>query len=157
VPCESSFLKRRPAAGAVPPFLALVEPLERLRLSPAVKAHPHVLELERLAGGIVCWINDALSYEKERQRGEVHNLAIVYEVRRTLSAGAALAQAVKLSNAEVEAFLARAATRPSFGVEDDRTLARYVEVLGSMIRITRDWTLGSARYAKNDDPARLVG
>ncbi|HXK16262.1 MAG TPA: hypothetical protein VNG33_00560, partial [Polyangiaceae bacterium] len=67
VPHESSFLMLRPAAGAVPPFFALVEPLERLRLSPAVKGHPHVLELQRLAGGIVCWINDLLSYEKERK------------------------------------------------------------------------------------------
>jgi 5-epi-alpha-selinene synthase len=157
VPHESSFLMLRPAAGAVPPFFALVEPLERLRLSPAVKAHPHVLELQRLAGGIVCWINDVLSYEKERKLGDVHNLAIVYEVHRGLPPGAALTQAVKLSNAEVDGFLARAATLPSFSEEDDRMLARYIDVLGSMIRITRDWTLGSARYAESDELARLAG
>jgi len=157
VPHESSFLMLRPAAGAVPPFFALVEPLERLRLSPAVKAHPHVLELQRLAGGIVCWINDVLSYEKERKLSDVHNLAIVYEVHRLLPPGAALSQAVKLSNAEVDGFLARAAALPKFGDEDDRLLARYIDVLGSMIRITRDWTLGSARYAESDDLARLAG
>jgi len=147
----------RPAAGAVPPFFALVEPLERLELAPAVKAHPQVLELQRLAGGIVCWINDVLSYEKERKLGDVHNLAIVYEVHRGLPPGAALSQAVKLSNAEVDGFLARAAALPSFGEADDDVLARYIGVLGSMIRITRDWTLGSARYAESDDLARLAG
>lgn len=57
----------RPAAGAVPPFFALVGPLERLNLSAAVRAHPQLLELQRLAGGIVCWINDVLSFEKERK------------------------------------------------------------------------------------------
>lgn len=157
VPHESSFLMLRPAAGAVPPFFALVEPLEQLSLSAAVRAHPQVLELQRLAGGIVCWINDVLSYEKERQLGDVHNLAIVYEMHRELAPGAALEQAVRLSNAEVDGFLARAAALPSFSDQENAELARYVEVLGSMIRITRDWTLGSARYAEHDELARLAG
>lgn len=82
VPHESSFLMLRPAAGAVPPFFALVEPLEKLSLSAAVRAVPQLLELQRLAGGIVCWINDVLSFEKERKLNDVHNLAIVYEVHR---------------------------------------------------------------------------
>jgi hypothetical protein len=157
VPHESSFLMLRPAAGAVPPFFALVEPLERLTLSAAVKAHPHVRELQRLAGGIVCWINDVLSFEKERALNDVHNLAIVYEVHRALPPGAALAQAVKLSNAEVDGFLARAAVLPNFSEAENAALARYIDVLGSMIRITRDWTLGSARYADHDELARLAG
>jgi hypothetical protein len=157
VPHESSFLMLRPAAGAVPPFFALVEPLERLELSAAVKAHPQVLELQRLAGGIVCWINDVLSFEKERVLNDVHNLAIVYEVHRGLSPGAALTQAVKLSNAEVDGFLARAAVLPNFSEAENAALARYIGVLGSMIRITRDWTLGSARYADQDELARLAG
>lgn len=157
VPHESSFLMLRPAAGAVPPFFALVEPLERLELSPAVKAHPQVLELQRLAGGIVCWINDVLSFEKERKLSDVHNLAIVYEVHRALPPGAALWQAVRLCNAEVDGFLARAAALPDFGPEDGDALARYLGVLESTIRITRDWTLGSARYADADDLARLAG
>jgi 5-epi-alpha-selinene synthase len=157
VPHESTFLMLRPAAGAVPPFFALVEPLERLSLSAAVRAHPQLLELQRLAGGIVCWINDVLSFEKERKLNDVHNLAIVYEVHRGLSPGAALSQAVRLSNAEVDGFLARAAALPRFSEEEDADLARYIDVLGSMIRITRDWTLGSARYAEQDELVRLAG
>jgi 5-epi-alpha-selinene synthase len=157
VPHESSFMMLRPAAGAVPPFFALVEPFEKLELSAAVKAHPQVLELQRLAGGIMCWTNDVLSFEKERVLGDVHNLAIVYEVHRTLPPGAALTQAVKLCNAEVDGFLARAAVLPDFSEAENAALARYIEVWGSMIRITRDWTLGSARYAEHDQLARLAG
>jgi 5-epi-alpha-selinene synthase len=157
VPHESSFLLLRPAAGAVPPFFALIEPLEQLELAPRVKAHPQVLELRQLAGGIVCWINDVLSFEKERKLGDVHNLAIVYEVHRGLSPGAALTQAVKLCNAEVDGFMARAAALPSFPEAETATLNRYIGVLRSMIRITREWTLGSARYAAHDELARLAG
>jgi hypothetical protein len=157
VPHESSFLMLRPAAGAVPPFFALLEPLERIELSAALRAHPQVLELQRLAGGIVCWVNDVLSYEKERRLNDVHNLAIVYEVHRGLPPGAALAQAVTLCNAEVDGFLARAAALPSGSSEEELVLARYIETLGSMIRITLDWTLGSARYAERDELSRLAG
>ena len=76
---------------------------------------------------------------------------------RTLPPGAALAQAVKLCNAEVDGFLARAAMLPCFSDQENAELARYIDVLGSMIRITRDWTLGSARYADHDELARLAG
>jgi hypothetical protein len=150
VPNESSFLALRPAAGAVPPFMALVEPLERLSLPESVRKHPHVQELTHLAGGILCWTNDVLSYEKERAQNDVHNLAIVYEVQRGLPPGAALTQAVAFHNAEVDGFLARAAVLPSFDEAHTGELRRYIDVLCSMIRVTRDWTLGSARYAEAD-------
>jgi hypothetical protein len=150
VPNESSFLMLRPAAGAVPPFMALVEPLEHLSLPESVRRHPHVQELTNLAGGILCWTNDVLSYEKERAQNDVHNLAIVYEVQRGLPPGAALTQAVAFHNAEVDGFLARADALPSFDEAHESELRRYIDVLRSMIRVTRDWTLGSARYAEAD-------
>jgi hypothetical protein len=150
VPNESSFLLLRPAAGAVPPFMALVEPLERLSLPDKTRNHPHVQELTRLAGGILCWTNDVLSYEKERAQNDVHNLAIVYEVQRGLTPGSALAQAVAFHNAEVDGFMARAAALPALALDSTGELERYVQVLCSMMRVTLDWTLGSARYAEAD-------
>jgi hypothetical protein len=147
VPDEEAFLLLRPAAGAVPPFFGLIEPLESITLDAEVKSHPSVEALTTLAGRIVCWINDALSYEKERRLGDVHNLAIVYEVRRLLPPGAALSAAVAFSNSEVDEFMHLAATLPSFGSAQDKELGRYVQALGSVMRTTLDWTLGSARYA----------
>jgi Terpene synthase family 2, C-terminal metal binding len=158
VPNESSFLLLRPAAGAVPPFMALVEPLERVKLPESVRKHPHLQELTQLAGGILCWTNDVLSYEKERAQSDVHNLAIVYEVQRGLTPGAALAQAVAFHNAEVDGFLARAEALPDFASDCEDEVQRYVDILRSMIRVTRDWTLGSARYAEADQlPAAATG
>jgi hypothetical protein len=155
-PHESTFLSLRPAAGAVPPFFALIEPQERISLPPHVKKHPSVEEICRLAGGIVCWINDVLSHDKERSLGDVHNLALIYEHHRSLSPGQALMDAVKLSNTEVQGFLLRADALPSFGDETDRELRRYVDTLASMMRITRDWTFGSARYSEDDEFAALL-
>jgi hypothetical protein len=130
--------------------MALIEPLERLNLTAKVRNHPHVQELGHLAGGILCWTNDLLSYEKERAQGDVHNLAIVYEVQRDLAQGAALTQAVAFHNAEVDGFMARAAALPTLDLDSTGELERYVQVLCSMMRVTLDWTLGSARYAEAD-------
>lgn len=158
VPNESSFLMLRPAAGAVPPFMALIEPLERVQLPERVRKHPHVQELTALAGGILCWTNDVLSYEKERAQSDVHNLAIVYEVQRGLTPGVALAQAVAFHNAEVDGFLARSEALPQLGIDSRAEVERYLDILRSMIRVTRDWTLGSARYADADQlPVAATG
>jgi 5-epi-alpha-selinene synthase len=157
VPDESTFMTLRPAAGAVPPFFALIEPIEGIVLAPSVKQHPDVQALGRLAGGIVCWVNDVLSYEKEKRLGDVHNLAIVYEEHRGLASGNAIARAVAQNNLEVLEFLERQASLPSFGATQDEQLRRYLNVLGSMMRVTRDWTLGSARYADFDDLPQLAG
>jgi hypothetical protein len=148
VPDEEAFLLLRPAAGAVPPFFALIELLERIDLHGELESDPSLAALGTLAGRIICWINDVLSYEKERRLGDVHNLAIVYEVRRGLPPGAALALAVKFSNSEVDEFMHLAATLPSLGPGRDAEVGRYVMVLGSIIRTTLDWTLGSARYGE---------
>ncbi len=66
VPDEVAYATFRPAAGAVPSFFGLIEPLERIVLAPHVRAHEQVQAVAKLAGEIICFTNDVLSYEKER-------------------------------------------------------------------------------------------
>jgi hypothetical protein len=147
VPDESSYNAFRPAAGAVPSFFALIEPLERIRLAQEVKARADVAELARLAGSIICWTNDLLSYDKERAEGDVHNLVIVYEHHRQLGPGAAASETARLINAATQDFLEHAATLPPLGAPHDTELRCYLRVLGSIMRITLHWTFESARYS----------
>lgn len=146
VPDETTYRMLRPAAGAAPPFFALIEPLQRVALDEPARTSPELARMARLAGEIMCWINDTLSYDKERAQGDVHNLALVYEHHRGLSPARALAEAVGFSNASVADFLDAERELPSFGAEQDREVARYAATLRSMIRVTLDWTLGSRRY-----------
>jgi len=150
VPDEGTYLMLRPAAGAVPPFFAMVEPLEGIELTDELRQHPGITNLVRLAGGIVCWTNDVLSYEKERAKGDVHNLAYIYEHHRGLSPARALAEAVGFNNASVADFIEEQEKLPSFGAAQDVEVKRYVATLRSMIRVTLDWTLGSPRYSETD-------
>jgi len=153
VPDEIAYSSFRPAAGAVPSFFSLIEPLERIVLGPTVRAHEGVQELARLAGNIICWINDLLSYEKERAHGDFHNLVVVYEHHRRLSPGAAAQQAITRTNSAIADFSACAASLPSFGVTENAQVQRYLETLRAVIQITLSWTYDSTRYHAAAVPA----
>ncbi len=148
IPDEAAYLTFRPAAGAVPSFFALIEPLERIALAPQVRTHDAVQHLSRLAGGIICWINDVLSYEKERAHGDFHNLVMVYEHHQQLLPGVAGRQAIGFINSGIQDFVTAAAQLPSFGQQQDHELKRYVDVLRAVIRVTLSWTYDSTRYRR---------
>lgn len=154
VPDETAYLTMRPAAGAVPSFFSLIEPLERIALSPLVRTHRGVEHLARLAGSVICWINDVLSHEKERAHGDFHNLVMVYEHHRQTPPSVAASQAVALINSAIAEFSAVAETLPSFGPTDDEELRRYLDTLRAVIRITLAWTYDSARYHGGELPSR---
>jgi terpene synthase-like protein len=146
VPDETAYLAYRPAAGAVPSFFSLIEPLERITLSPSVRAHQGVQHLSRLAGGIICWTNDVLSYEKERAHGDFHNLVMVYEHHQELAPNVAARRAVAFVNSGIADFVSASAKLPSFGEVEDRELERYLDALRAVIRVTLSWTYDSTRY-----------
>jgi hypothetical protein len=147
VPDETAYLTFRPAAGAVPSFFSLIEPLERIALSPHVRAHREVQNLARLTGSIICWINDVLSYEKERAHGDFHNLVMVHEHHLRLPPSVAAARAITQINSAIADFNVGAARLPSFGTPEDEELRRYLDTLRAVMRVTLAWTYDSTRYA----------
>lgn len=156
VPDETAYLMFRPAAGAVPSFFSLIEPLERIVLTPRIRAHQGVQNLSRLAGGIICWINDLLSYEKERAHGDFHNLVMVYEHHQRLVPSVAARQAIGFVNSGIADFVAAAASLPSFGPAEDQELKRYLDALRAVIRVTLSWTYDSTRYHEAATDGRSV-
>lgn len=145
VPDEEEYTMLRPAANPLRPCFTLIEPLERLRLTTAMQCHRGVAALFRIAGRVVCWVDDVFAYEEHNRLGEVHNLAIVYQVHRRLPPGAALKTAVRRYNADAAEFTHYATTLPSFGFSNDTELRRYVKVLESTMRAAYERALGAAR------------
>jgi len=145
-PAMLDFVPNRPAAGAVPPFVALIDTLERIELPPEVYDHPLVKQLRDAAGNAMCWINDLLSLDKELRHGDVHNLILVQQREHGLDLAEAVSRAVALTNDEMSKMLELEKRLPSFGQALDAELARYVRALWAMVRGTLDWTYESARY-----------
>jgi hypothetical protein len=149
IPDLQSYELFRPAAGAVPPFWMLIEPLEGVPVTD-LERHAGLQEAAELAGRIVCWYNDVLSYAKEYAAKDVHNLAIVLERHRYLTPTAAFHAAIELCNSEVARFVEIVQT--ALPEQNDESLAHYVRVLGSMMATTLCWTMDSARYAAGETP-----
>lgn len=144
VPDLPSYQLFRPAAGAVPPFWMLIDPLEGVTLSEFEQLDGPD-DAAELAGRIVCWYNDVLSYAKEYAAGDVHNLAIVLERHRYLSPIASFEAAIDLCNTEVEQYAAIA--RRLRDASPSPALVRYLDILESMMATTLFWTMESTRYA----------
>jgi 5-epi-alpha-selinene synthase len=149
VPDLESYELFRPAAGAVPPFWMLIEPLEGVSMT-EVERHVGLREASELAGRIVCWYNDVLSYAKEYAAKDVHNLAIVLERHRYLSPTAAFHAAIEFCNDEVGRFVA--IVQPLIQEHGGGPVAHHVRVLESMMATTLCWTMDSARYAASATP-----
>jgi len=147
VPDETAYLALRPAAGAVPSFFALIEPLEGVTLRPEVRGHPQVRALSELAGKIICCTNDLLSYEKERALGDCHNLVVVYECHRGITPREATHQAIDFVNATTRTFIEGTANLPAFDAHQVGQVRRYADILRSVIRVTLHWTHHSSRYS----------
>ncbi len=149
-PDEFSYQMLRPAAGAVPPFWQLIEPINNVVLKKEHQRDPGLVQLSTLAGRIVCWHNDLLSHEKERSAGDVHNLTIVFERSRGLSPQEAIEQAVEFANQEVAEFVTLAkSVRERFSDsfrDEDGSIDEYVGTLESMMATTLSFTYSSQRY-----------
>jgi hypothetical protein len=146
VPGVGTFIALRPAAGAVPPFFTVIEIMGDIRLPDDVKNHPCIQNLVNLASGLVCWINDVLTFSKEKKSGDVHNLVILYEHHYKLSPDEAFNKSLMFCQARIDEYLELSKNRPNFG-EHNGDVEKYITTLNSMIGITFDWTMNSKRYA----------
>lgn len=150
VPEERTYYQYRPAAGAVPIFISLIEPLEKLSLPQVMRSHPVVSRLEQSTGNVLCWINDVLSYEKERGHNDVHNLIIVLSAQYGLTLAEGLRLSIDRINEEVHSFLGAEACLPHLNAHADKEMLRYCAVLRAMMAATFHWTLTSKRYDVTD-------
>jgi hypothetical protein len=146
IPDVATYIRMRPFAGALNTDIELIELCEHIYVPAGVYAHPTVRSLTLMCNNAVCWSNDIISLEKERQSGDMHNLVIAVHHERQCSWQAAVDHVVGLHNAEVDHFVRLAQQMPEFSVEIDAELARYVVILCAWMRGNLDWAFDTGRY-----------
>jgi hypothetical protein len=105
VPGSAEFPAYRRRAGAIWPSLDLLEFVARAPLPDSVYSRPLFVELRRAAADVVCWTDDVLTVDKERARGDVHNLVIVLQHSTGCTAGDAMARAAYAIDSRLADFL----------------------------------------------------
>ncbi|GAB3142238.1 hypothetical protein GCM10027290_16270 [Micromonospora sonneratiae] len=144
VPAVSEYVQMRRHTGAVYPSFTLTDIAHGALPTDERLAHPDLSTLDALAADLVCWCNDAFSYDKERRiTADGHNLttAIAYETGQDEKA--ALAETVGRFNAGLEAYVELEATVLA---GDDPDVARFAAARRCWIRGTYDWSMGASRY-----------
>jgi 5-epi-alpha-selinene synthase len=146
IPDAKTYCAMRPFTSAVYPCLLLIELTEHLRLPSEVHDHPDVQRLAQMTNNVISWANDIVSLDKERQQGDVHNLAIILSHEQQLPLQVAVDRVGALHDAEIRAFIALAAQLPTFEPAVDVGLQRYVAGMRFWMRANLDWSLATMRY-----------
>lgn len=145
-PAVAIYLKMRPYAGGLYPFMDMFDFTEQVALPSELRDDPVVQRLTTMANNIVCWSNDIMSLSKEIQHGEIHNLVLSMRLHQQLTLQQAVDRAAALHDAEVRAFRELELRLPSRAGVVHPEIKRYVSVLGRFIRGSLDWLYTSRRY-----------
>jgi hypothetical protein len=146
VPPLAEYMEFRRHTSALYVFFSLVELVEQVTLTPAILEYVHALEVRADDG--VSWVNDMLSLEKEVRAGDVHNLVIVLQHEYGLSPQGAMDHAARLYNARMREYVELERGLPSYGLETDVALQRYLRGLRCWVRGNLDWSYESGRYGQ---------
>lgn len=146
-PNVATYCAARLFSGAVYACFDLIELAEQIELPFYARYHSTVQQLEQAANNIICWCNDVLSYPKEIQHGDRHNLVLVIQREYQCSLSEAVERALALHALETSTFVQKRAQIPHFNPAVNTALETYIDGLQFWICANRDWSLTAARYA----------
>ncbi|GAA4789164.1 7-epi-alpha-eudesmol synthase [Streptomyces ziwulingensis] len=125
----------------------------RFEVPERAMAHPVMERMRDLAADTIGFMNDIHSFERERRRGDGHNLIAVLHRERDCSWEEAAAEAYRMTTACLDEYLALQARVPAMcaalgldAAERDR-VRMGVEAVQHWIRGNYEWALTSGRYA----------
>jgi hypothetical protein len=145
-PSRAVFQAMRMFTSTMYEFWDFIEYAGDFCLPDEVVDHPVLAELRRAANAVASFANDLLSFHKEAQNGDMHNLVTVVQREEGLSLGAAFARAAALHDAQARHYRELERLVPSFGASTDRDVARYLEGMRVWMRANYDWSLTTPRY-----------
>lgn len=132
----------------------------RFEVPAQAQAHPVMIGLRDAAADTIGFMNDIHSFEREKRRGDGHNLITVLRGERGCSWEEAAAEAIRMTTERLGDYLAYEAQVPAMcdqlGLsEGERDLVRMgVEAARHWINGNYEWALVTGRYAAvKDSPA----
>ncbi|PVI02312.1 terpene synthase metal binding domain-containing protein [Periconia macrospinosa] len=154
IPSLQEMLSTRQLSVGVAPLYHLVEYAHEISLPDEVFEHPVIQTLERLGADFVILSNDILSYRKEEGEGCPFNMTAAcrlagqsaQEAFNTL--GALLERRYIQWNQSIHCL-------PSWGVEIDSEVRRYIVGIQNVVQANISWSFRSERYlGKNASEVR---
>ncbi|WP_053912760.1 7-epi-alpha-eudesmol synthase [Streptomyces sp. TP-A0875] len=129
----------------------------RFEVPPAVMGHPLMERMRDLAADTIGFMNDIHSFERERRRGDGHNLIAVLHRERGCSWDEAADEAYRMTRTALDEYLALEAKIPrmcdelGLGAEERERVWMGVEAIRHWINGNYEWALTSGRYAASKE------
>lgn len=125
----------------------------RFEVPAQVQAHPLMIRLRDLAADTIGFMNDIHSFEREKRRGDGHNLIAVLHRERRCSWEEATAEAYAMTTRSLEEYLSLEREVPAMCEELGLDAAQReqvrmgVEAIQHWINGNYEWALTTGRYA----------
>ncbi|GGW48647.1 7-epi-alpha-eudesmol synthase [Streptomyces griseoloalbus] len=129
----------------------------RFEVPAQAMAHPLMERLRDLAADTIGFMNDIHSFERERRRGDGHNLIAVLQRERGCSGEEAAAEAYGMTTAclaryvELEARVPRMCDELGLDADERDRVRRGVEAIQHWINGNYEWALTTGRYAASKE------
>ncbi|MFE0098817.1 terpene cyclase [Streptomyces sp. NPDC059009] len=129
------------------------ERARRFEVPAQAQAHPVLIGLRDAAADAIGFMNDVHSFEREKRRGDGHNLITVLHRDRGHSLADAEAEAIRMTNERLADYLEFEARIPEMceelglSYEDRRRVDMGVEAAQHWINGNYEWALTTGRYA----------
>ncbi|MBO4206051.1 terpene synthase family protein [Micromonospora echinofusca] len=144
VPGVAEYVRMRRFTGAVQPSFTLTDLAHGAFPVSGRLADPRLTALDTVAADLVCWCNDAFSYDKEhRLSRDGHNLTVAIARETGQDEQAALLATAERFNAGLRRY---AELESVLLADGDPAVDRFAAARRCWIRGTYDWSLHAARY-----------
>ncbi len=152
VPDIGAYLENRHHSGGMTVSIDLIELAGHLRLPEELLSSLPFKRLSCSTNAVVCWSNDIVSLAKERARGDVNNLVVIFQQTYHLPLQEAIAQVNEMVTAEVHLFERIERSLPPL---EPGPLAndvhKYLDGLKSWMRANLDWSAETHRYLRVEE------
>jgi 5-epi-alpha-selinene synthase len=152
IPDINAYLKNRHHSGGMTVSIDLIELAEHLYLPEELLMSQAFKRLSHATNAVVCWSNDMVSLAKERARGDVNNLVVIFQQTYHLPLQEAIEQVNEMVTAEVHLFERIERSLPPIEpgrLADD--VRKYLDGLKSWMRANLDWSAETHRYLRVEE------
>lgn len=141
VPNFNEFKKWRPLFGGAHLAATLIFFAQNTQTNLHKFLRGPLANLTNRCGHLGCWANDILSFQKEKDHGDTHNLVTILQHQYNISVPKSELKAIEIHNHDMMEFKEVYEDLYSSGIERG-----YISDLSNILRGNLDWSRESSRY-----------
>lgn len=146
-----TYIKMRPYFSGGHMVVCLLSLATKHNFPTYIYKHDTIQQLQLMAIRMASWANDIHSLGKELTKEGTGNLVSLFMEEKQLSLREALDETIKLHNSDLAKFLTLEASLPSFGLEIDPEVKKYVRALKAVVSGSHEWAVNETdRYHETE-------